>query len=108
MSGFRYLKRSCPICLGARTDCRQSNRTQAVHCRATEVRPAGWEATGFDLQGFTIWIESAQATRPDYWADLERQRQQRQQQQAEERKRLLPATARNRQWRIVAGQSGII
>ena len=107
MSSFRYLKRSCPICQGARTDCRQSDRTQAVHCRAPEVHPAGWEATGIDIQGFTIWIESAQATRPDYWADLERQRQQRQQQQTEERKRLLPPTARNRQWRIVAGQSGL-
>ena len=107
MSGFRYLKRSCPICHGARTDCRQSTSTQAVHCRATEVHPAGWEVTGFDLQGFTIWIEHAQATRPGYWATLERQHQQRQQQQAEERQRLLPLTARNRQWRIVAGQSGL-
>ena len=107
MSGFRYLKRSCPICHGARTDCRQSTRTQAVHCRATDAHPTGWEATGFDIQGFTIWIESARATRPDYWADLERHRQQRQQQQAQERKRLLPPTARDRQWRIVAGQSGL-
>ncbi|HEY9876860.1 MAG TPA: hypothetical protein V6D29_00330 [Leptolyngbyaceae cyanobacterium] len=109
MSDFRYLKSNCPICEGARRDkdCRQSIRTGAVHCRAVDVNPTGWQPTGCDAHGFRIWVESANAVNPDYWAEQEIRRQQQQQLQAEQRKKLLSATERDRQFRQVAKLSGL-
>lgn len=104
---FTYLKGNCPVCAGARKDCRQSTTTQAVHCRAPEANPTSWQQTGFDAHGFSIWIESSQATDPGYWAEQERLKQERRRQQAEQRKRLLSITERDRQFRRVAGHSGL-
>jgi hypothetical protein len=53
---FIYLKRNCPICAGARTDCRQS-ATGLIHCRDTEASPTGFTLVGVDAIGFSMWAD---------------------------------------------------
>jgi hypothetical protein len=44
MRGFTPLKRNCPICNGTRSDCRQSQETGIIHCRANPSSlPTGWK-----------------------------------------------------------------
>ena len=54
--GFRTLGRSCPICQGARRDCRQSLSTEIIFCRHTEANPGGqWRYIKDDQHGFGMW-----------------------------------------------------
>ncbi|WP_017716251.1 hypothetical protein [Kamptonema formosum] len=55
---FTYLKKNCPICAGARTDCRQS-AAGLIHCRDTGANPPGFTLVGVDKIGFGMWADSA-------------------------------------------------
>lgn len=53
---FRYFRRGdCPICAGARKDCRQSTANNLVFCRAGGTAPKGWGFVGEDRNGFYMW-----------------------------------------------------
>ncbi|TVQ08163.1 MAG: hypothetical protein EA368_12355, partial [Leptolyngbya sp. DLM2.Bin27] len=55
-SGFKSLGRDCPICQGARRDCRESLSTGFVFCRHTEANPGGqWRYIKDDAHGFGVW-----------------------------------------------------
>lgn len=99
MKGFSLLKRSCPVCNGARKDCRQSQTTQLIHCRQSVANPTnevGFKFVGEDVHGFGMWAES----KIDEW-DLSRRESWRRQKQQLERDRqkefayALPAAERD-------------
>ncbi|MEO1208562.1 MAG: plasmid replication protein, CyRepA1 family [Cyanobacteria bacterium J06638_20] len=106
-AAFTYLKASCPICSGARRDCRQSTTTEAIHCRADVSPPSGYEPTTIDAQGFTIYVLGAKASDPSYWAERERQSQQRKADAQSALKKLLSVPLRDRMFRMVARHSGL-
>ncbi len=51
---FKSLKGNCPICAGARKDCRQSAQTGRIHCRA-DNQPLGYDSFGADEWGFNMY-----------------------------------------------------
>jgi hypothetical protein len=105
-AAFKYLKRACPVCDGMRNDCRQSATTGAVHCRA-DATPTGWEATGFDSQGFTIYVLGKDASDPAYWAERQRRREESKKAAQDALAQLLTIPQRDRMYRTVAGHSGL-
>lgn len=57
MSGFKSLGRSCPICDGARRDCRENLSTGFIHCRDASANPVGqWRYLKDDAHGFGMWV----------------------------------------------------
>jgi hypothetical protein len=97
MSAFIPLKRNCPICNGARSDCRQSRSTNLIFCRHTDANPIGFKFQREDAHGFSVWAEA----KVDEWSDQQRQEYQRRKQERErfEQQRLsgaLPIPDRNR------------
>jgi hypothetical protein len=60
---FKQLKGSCPICSGARKDCR-SGDAGMIHCRSN-LTPIGYEVHGEDASGFTIYKLSQTAQESD-------------------------------------------
>ena len=55
--GFKSLKRSCPICDGARRDCRENLNTGLIHCRDANANPGGqWRYIKDDAHGFGMWV----------------------------------------------------
>jgi hypothetical protein len=57
MSGFKSLGRSCPICEGARRDCRENLNTGFIHCRDASANPGGqWRYIKDDAHGFGMWV----------------------------------------------------
>ena len=57
MSGFKSLGRSCPICDGARRDCRENLSTGFIHCRDASANPGGqWRYIKDDAHGFGMWV----------------------------------------------------
>lgn len=59
---FTYFKRGeCPVCSGARKDCRQSNETDLIFCRHHEANPIGYIYRGDDRNGAGMWQASVDA-----------------------------------------------
>ncbi|MEY3298877.1 MAG: hypothetical protein RLZZ597_2137 [Cyanobacteriota bacterium] len=57
MSGFKSLGRACPICDGARRDCRENLSTGFIHCRDASANPRGpWRYIKDDAHGFGMWV----------------------------------------------------
>ncbi|MCU0517160.1 MAG: hypothetical protein MUC60_09905 [Oscillatoria sp. Prado101] len=81
---FTYLKKNCPICAGARIDCRQSTSTSLIHCRDTEANPLGFTFMGVDKIGFGMWADSARTSA----ASQEEQQQWRREPEAQKQQRL--------------------
>lgn len=107
MSTFLQLKRDCPICSGARRDCRQSRDTGFIHCRDAQANPVGFRFIGEDSIGFFMWAEDSQVEAPDWQDKLEARRQKQQAEQQQKLKRVLPVAERDRQFRSVARHSGL-
>lgn len=87
MTSFRPLKQNCPVCNGARTDCRENTKSGLIHCRYDDIgTQSGWRFVGADSIGFNMWaVDDGLARDSSLW---ESQRQQR----AAQRERRLAAT----------------
>lgn len=83
---FDPLKKGCPICNGARRDCRQSLLTNLIHCRDMDANPPDYIHRGIDSNGFNMWAFKPDA---DNWNDEKRReyREQRERQKQLERER---------------------
>ena len=109
MSGFRYLKGSCPVCGGARKDCRENLSNQIIHCRH-DADPVGYVLKGHDIHGFGLWLpgeieDEQSAQRRKEW--IEEQRRERETREAIERTRRaegLSEIERNREFRNLLNQ----
>jgi len=55
VSVWRYLKRNCPICSGARRDCRENTQNNLIHCRHDVGEVPGYKEVGVDKHGFFMW-----------------------------------------------------
>lgn len=58
MDWIRYNRRNCPVCNGARNDCRQNQTTLLVHCRDNNANPLDWIFRGQDAWGFNMWASA--------------------------------------------------
>jgi len=103
-NGFSYLKQNCPVCDGARKDCRRNCETGIIHCRDTQTNPLGFQFIGEDSLGFYMWVEGNEC--PSY-DDLERRKKEQESRHKEQLKQLLPVQARDRQFRIIARHLGL-
>lgn len=83
---FDPLKKGCPICNGARRDCRQSLLTNLIHCRDMDANPPDYIHRGIDSNGFNMWAYKPDA---DNWNDEKRReyREQREREKQLERER---------------------
>lgn len=81
MDWIRYNRRNCPVCNGARNDCRQNQTTLLVHCREENANPLNWIFRGQDAWGFNMW-----AYAPDVEAQKTENRAEWQQLQETQRK----------------------
>ncbi|MGG6265464.1 hypothetical protein ACQ4M3_05600 [Leptolyngbya sp. AN03gr2] len=100
---FRMLKRDCPVCQGARRDCREHISTGRIHCRDLDANPPGFRYVGEDSLGFLMWID----------ADSNQNSATSQRDRSEIRKALtvplrpvLSVEERDRQFRRICFQSG--
>lgn len=103
---FQPLKKSCPICNGARRDCRQSLLTNLIHCRDMDANPPDYIHRGIDSNGFNMW-----AFKPDAenWNDekcreYREQRERQKQLERERHARSLSPTERDREIRKILNQ----
>ncbi|MBD2025241.1 DEAD/DEAH box helicase family protein [Leptolyngbya sp. FACHB-711] len=102
------LKRECPICEGARRDCRKITylnggiSSEVIHCRSEDANPIGYTFTRIDRWGFGMWIRAEEAEKQQQ----KNQRPEKQQRQ-EQAKNLLSIPDRNRQYKAVARHSGL-
>lgn len=94
MDWIRYNRRNCPVCNGARNDCRENQTTKLVHCRDNTITPLNWIFRGQDTWGFNMW-----AYAPDAEAWTAEKRAKSQQEQETRRKireqKLLEKQARS-------------
>jgi len=75
----RFTRGECPICAGARKDCRQSTSSGLIFCRDTEANPFDYVFRGTDSNGFGIWAYKADA---ESW-NAERRREWQEQRERE-------------------------
>lgn len=110
MSAFTHLKRNCPICDGARSDCRQSRATSLIHCRHSEANPIDYVFRGLDRQNFGMWANRAEAEthseeqREEWRRQRELEKQQRLEQEQQRCAQLLGLAERDRENRKVFDQ----
>ncbi len=111
MKGFTLLKRGeCPICNGARKDCRKSYQSDMVFCRESTANPSGFIFRGLDKWGFGLWQPSEAAEAFSQKSREECQREQEQRRIENERRRQqqidsqLPAVERDRYYQKLLGQ----
>jgi hypothetical protein len=103
-TSFNY-RIDCPICHGARKDCRESS-TGLIHCLSGENPPPGWRFLGQDRIGFGLY---GQGDRLDS-TDLERYKAEREQARAERleaARATLPNNDRDRHYRRIARAQGL-
>jgi hypothetical protein len=111
MKGFTLFKRGeCPICNGAKKDCRKSDESGMVFCREVDTNPREFIFRGYDKWGFGIWQSSEAAEAFTQKSREERQREQEQQRIENERRRQqqitnqLPAVERDRSYQKILNQ----
>lgn len=103
---FQPLKKGCPICNGARRDCRQSLLTNLIHCRDMDANPPDYIHRGIDTNGFNMWAFKPDA---DNWNDEKRreyreQREREKQLERERHARSLSPTERDREIKKILNQ----
>jgi hypothetical protein len=110
MNGFTLLKRSCPVCNGARKDCRQSNTTNLIFCRDSNANPLDYIFRGFDAHGFGMWAQrtEAEAHSEEQRQEWQRQRelahQQRLEVERQQRVQRLSESERDRECNLIFNQ----
>jgi len=108
--GFIRLKGNCPVCSGARKDCRQSKSTGLVHCRDSEANPPDYIFTDLDKLGFGMWaqkteVEAASQQQREEWRQQRQlERQQRLDAERHQRSQLLSEPDRDREIRKLLSQ----
>lgn len=96
MDWIRYNRRNCPVCNGARNDCRENQTTKLVHCRDTTITPLDWIFRGQDAWGFNMWAYARDAeawtaeNRAKWQQEQESRRKIREQKLLEKQARSLP------------------
>ncbi len=65
----RFTRRDCPVCYGARRDCRQNLSNNLIHCRHAEANPSDYVYRGQDSLGFGLWAYKPDA---DKWNEEKR------------------------------------
>jgi hypothetical protein len=76
---FTPLKSNCPVCNGARKDCRQSRSSNLIFCRYTDANPIGFKFIKEDVHGFGVWAEA----KADEWSQEQREEYQRRKRERE-------------------------
>ncbi|MFM7574968.1 MAG: hypothetical protein ACKO4S_17860, partial [Snowella sp.] len=71
---IRFKRGDCPVCQGAKKDCRQNNKTSLIHCRDTSANPIDYVFRGQDALGFGMWAYKADAQQ---WNQEQREQWQR-------------------------------
>jgi hypothetical protein len=109
MSAFTHLKRNCPVCDGARRDCRQNKQNGIVHCRADlNVIPSGWKAIGQDKWGFEMYAPASEEQSSSGWQQRRRERKLQQQREKQKLRRgALPEAERDTAIRWIHRHFGI-
>jgi hypothetical protein len=110
-STFRPLKRNCPICSGARRDCRENTQNHLIHCRHDVGEVSGYKEVGEDKHGFFMWAvddgcdckEELELRR----REREALRQRRLQQEQDRLSQLLSPLERDIQIRKLLAQLGL-
>ena len=108
-STFRPLKRNCPICSGARRDCRENTQNHLIHCRHDVGEVAGYKFVGEDKHGFFMWAVDDGCDRSLEELELKKRerealKQRRLQQEQDRLSQLLPCSQRDIQIRKVLSQ----
>ena len=110
MSWKRFTHGDCPVCNGARKDCRQSTLNNLVHCRNSEANPVDWAFLKTDILGFGIWAykpdrEAWNEERREEWRrEQEFKRKQQEKQEQKRRKQSLSNIERDREIRKILSQ----
>ena len=52
---IRFKRGDCPVCQGAKKDCRQNQKTTLIHCRDISANPIDYVFRGQDTLGFGMW-----------------------------------------------------
>ena len=110
-STFRPLKRNCPICSGARRDCRENTQNHLIHCRHDVGEVPGYKFVGEDKHGFFMWAVDDGCDRKEELELKKRQRealkQRRLQQEQDRLSQLLSPKERDIQIRKLLAQLGL-
>ena len=113
MNSFIHFKRGeCPICKGARKDCRKNNHNNLIHCRdSSTTSVSGYRFVKEDALGFGIWTmddgrdrDWSSEHREEWQWQQEARRQQQEIEDAHRRAKLLTVEERDRQYRILNQQ----
>jgi hypothetical protein len=111
MKGFTLLKHGdCPICNGARKDCRESNESGMVFCREASANPTGFIFRGLDKWGFGLWQPSeaaeafAQKSKEEWQQEQEQRRIENEQRRQKQIASQLSAVDRNKFYRKLLAQ----
>jgi hypothetical protein len=111
VSVWRYLKRNCPICSGARRDCRENTQNHLIHCRHDVREVPGYKEVGVDKYGFFMWAVDDGNTHKEELELKRRHRvalkQQRLQQEQDRLSQLLSCSQRDIQIRKLLAQLGL-
>ena len=109
MSWIR-LRGNCPICDGARKDCRQNDETNLIHCREASANPVKWIFRGVDSLGFGLWAEQSdcdewtEKRRQEWQEEKERRQKQHQEREKQQLERSLSDKERDAEIRKILSQ----
>jgi hypothetical protein len=110
-STFRPLKRNCPVCCGARRDCRENIQNHLIHCRHDVGEAPGYKYVGEDKHGFFMWAVDDGCARKEELELRRRSRealkQRRLQQEQDRLSQLLSPKKRDIQIRKLLAQLGL-
>ncbi|MBD1835680.1 hypothetical protein H6F61_24085 [Cyanobacteria bacterium FACHB-472] len=87
MASFKPLNRDCPICNGARRDCRRNTTNDLIHCRDSEASPVDYRFVKEDAHGFFMWAESNGESHLDWEAQREKAEEKQRQREEEKARR---------------------
>jgi hypothetical protein len=111
MKGFIPLKRGeCPICNGAKKDCRESTTSKMLFCRESSATPSGYIFRGCDKWGFGMWQPSEEAeafahkSREEWQQEQEQRRLERERQQQQQIGSQLSAADRHKSYSKILDQ----
>jgi hypothetical protein len=112
MKGFTLFKRGeCPICIGARKDCRKSDESGMIFCRESNANPKGFIFRGSDRWGFGLWQPSEAAEAFAQKSSWQRDQDQRQREQEQRRQqqiaKQLPAVERDKFYQKILNQMAL-